>query len=105
MQNLILILALASLAEALTEYFFAPWVQALPGQWVKEAPKYIALCIGVLLAYNFRADLFALFGFASRTPEIGYMLTGVLIGRGSNYVNDFVTRYFQKPEPPIVPPR
>lgn len=89
------ILALAAIAEGLTEYIF--------GEWVQRWTKYIALAVGVLLAINFQLDLFAmLFGLKSTIPLAGIVLTGVLLGRGSNFIHDFVSRFLPGTEQPVL---
>lgn len=79
-------MALAFLAESLTEYFFAP---------TKLAPYalYIAPAVGVFLAVNFQVDLFAVFlGLHGLVPYSGPVLSGVMFGRGSNWLHDFLKR-------------
>ncbi|MDD3767005.1 MAG: hypothetical protein PHF89_07440 [Eubacteriales bacterium] len=46
--------------------------------------------IGVLVAINFQIDVFEMVGFSSTIPYMSKILTGIVIGRGSNYVNDFL---------------
>jgi len=50
----------------------------------------VAIALGVLVAIAYKLDLLALVGMVSNIPYIGYVLTGVLISRGSNYVFDLV---------------
>lgn len=88
MQAVGLISALAVIIEALIENF---------AQGV--APKYkvwITAAVGVALCVAYGADVLAFLGYVSNFPYvggyIGQVLTGFLIGRGSNYINDVVTR-------------
>lgn len=79
-------LILAFLAESLTEYLF--------GTWVKVYTKYVAVATGVALALNFRTDFFEEFlGLTSYFPYVGCILTGVLLGRGSNWLHDLWKRF------------
>jgi hypothetical protein len=38
------------------------------------------------------ADLLATLGYVALVPYVGAALTGLMIGRGSNYVNDLISR-------------
>ena len=54
---------------------------------------YISLILGVLLALNWRADLFMAIGIDSAAlPYVGSILTGIVIGRGANFAHDLVNR-------------
>jgi hypothetical protein len=123
--NLTLILLLAFLAEGLTEYFARPFFPNLPkpepeppplappdidGTSVPPPPavrfspmwlRYVSMLVGIGLALAYRADLLLWFGFPAWHPAIGMVLTGILIGRGSNYMHDLVDRYFQPTPKPL----
>jgi hypothetical protein len=94
-------LLLAFLAEGTTEYLFAtPLTRVLPNADTRSAVvRYIALAVGVGLAFGYGLDVFRVLvpGLTPVQPWVGVLLTGVLIGRGSNYLNDFATRFFVKP--------
>lgn len=79
-----LILFLVILVEGLIEHFGAP----LPD----KAKPYAAAVLGMLLCLAYGADLPALLGFDALWPYIGSVLTGLVISRGSNYVNDLISR-------------
>jgi len=97
------ILILATLAESLVEYLIRPLVKP----WVEgESPpnaraqalrdlglRYIAAGIGMVLCVLYQADLLASFGLASPWPMAGQLLTGLIIGRGANFVHDFASRW------------
>jgi len=85
MENVIGILFLATFTEGLVEYLFGKDGATQPYL------KYIALAIGVVLAIAYSVDLLALVGLQSGIPLISYVVSGIVIGRGSNYVNDVVT--------------
>ena len=97
------IFVLAFLAETLTEYFARPFIrpETLPGnghserRWVIPAYvlRYLAALVGIALAIAYRADVLALFGLVAWTPWIGYVVTGLIIGRGANYLSDVVGRW------------
>lgn len=50
--------------------------------------KWAALALGAALAIAYNVDLLAQFGLVSTIPFVGEIVTGVIIGRGSNYVHD-----------------
>ena len=106
------ILALATVVEALTEYLARPIVAAvyralgigpktpqlrLVGEsdpaGSLPALRYVAALVGVGLCWAYRADLLALVGLDARFSLIGYLVTGLLLGRGANFINDFADRW------------
>lgn len=79
------ILALAIFIEGTVEYFLAKEGAHQP------ALKYIAVILGVVLAIAYDVDILSdLAGMQSIVPLIGNVVSGVVIGRGSNVVNDFI---------------
>ena len=102
------IFLLAALVEALVEYLVQPWVkpehaELTPAQELVRtmALRYSAAVIGVVLCIAYTVDILALVGLFSGWPFIGCVLTGLLIGRGANFVNDFVERWIR----PMVQPK
>lgn len=103
------ILVLAGLSEALVEYLISPIVKAReedkepipPGSaglnWRDLVLRYTAAGVGVTLCVVYRADILVFFDLVSPWPWIGYVVTGILIGRGSNFVHDFASRWLTKP--------
>ncbi|MDE2096692.1 MAG: hypothetical protein KGL39_05540 [Patescibacteria group bacterium] len=62
---------------------------------VKSFPKvpgavacYVALGLGVIVAYGFRVDVFSFIGIPAVSGTWGEVATGFLIGGGSNWLND-----------------
>jgi len=86
------VFALAFLCESLTEYFFADPLARLG---IKPAYlRYVAALVGVALALLYGLD--ALQTFLSLSPRIdhlGEVLTGLMLGRGANYVHDFYSKF------------
>ena len=75
-------LVLAYLVESTVEYF-------VPGNGLTPYKKYFAAVVGLLCAFGFNADVFRdIFGITAVHPAIGVFGTGLVIGRGSNYLND-----------------
>lgn len=77
------ILLLATLIEGLITYLFGdadtkPWL------------KYVSLVLGIFAAIAYQIDIPAMFGLASQFTLAGYILSGIIIGRGSNYLNDII---------------
>ena len=102
------ILVLATIAEALVEHLFAPILDAKepnstepePEQvlnWPAVALRYVSVLIGVALCIVYRVDLLACFDLVSPWPWVGWVITGILIGRGSNFIHDFASRWLTKP--------
>lgn len=94
----LVILALAFLSESLTEYFFGDLLSALgiPTSYL----KYIAALVGVALALLYGLDaLRDFFSLSARLPLVGEVLTGLILGRGANYVHDFYRQYIGKGTP------
>lgn len=79
------IFLLATFVEGTVEYLFAK-----EGVVSQPVLKYIALALGVVLAIAYNVDLLATVGMTSIVPLVGNVVSGVIIGRGSNYVNDMV---------------
>jgi hypothetical protein len=100
------ILLLAAIVEALTEYLARPIVAKVYQLLGASAPsdelpalRYIAAAVAVALCFLYRADLLAILGLDARYSWVGYIVTGMLIGRGANFVNDFAGRWLRPPAP------
>lgn len=85
MENIVGILFLATFVEGLVTYLFTKEGKTQP------VLKYVALAIGVVLAIAYQIDLLAMVGLFSNIPLVSYIISGIVIGRGSNYVNDAVS--------------
>jgi hypothetical protein len=98
---------LSFLVESMVEYLlgtpFDKVEKLKPWKW---ALQYVAVLAGVGLAMYYRLDLVALIavlgekigliavGLDQPTP-VGMALSGMVIGRGANYLHDFVSRYLK----------
>lgn len=78
---------LAVLVEGTLTHIFGEDSQIKP-EWL----RYFALILGIGAAVAYQLDLLAALGLPAAYPLIGYIATGLIIGRGSNYVNDFITK-------------
>ena len=98
MKNELLVLAgsfaLAFLTEAFVEYFIGQVMDRFP----KVAPfkwllMYVSAIVGVALAIYYQLDLIALI-ISQDVTIVGMVLTGLAIGRGSNFLHQFVSQFF-----------
>jgi len=95
------ILVLAAVGEALVEHLVKPIVDAADSSgappagldWRALVLRYISAALGVGLCLLYRADLLLLLQLQPPWPWVGFVITGLLIGRGSNFVHDFATRW------------
>lgn len=54
--------------------------------------KIVSIVLGVVVAIGFGVDLFAMFGLTSTIPYLGTVLSGLLMSRGANYINDILAK-------------
>jgi len=96
MDTIALVLVLAVTAEALVEYAksagrMIAQRQRDGGGWFRPGvTQLLVIGLSVALCSLAGADLYAGLGVRLRTPEAGYVLTGILCSRGANYVSDLV---------------
>lgn len=92
-QIVVLALALAFMAESMVEYIFGEvadhFEKIAPYKWLL---MYIALAAGVGMAFWYQVDLISLIT-GDGVTVLGNILTGLAIGRGANFVHDFVSTY------------
>lgn len=81
----VIIGVLATFVEGTVEYLF--------GKIEKIQPfiMYIALGLGVAVCIAYKIDILAQLGVSSGVPFVGEAISGLIVGRGSNYANDFIT--------------
>lgn len=100
---------LAFLVESLVEYVFGQAFSHVPAlQPYSWLLVYIPMAVGIGGAFMYGFDLLYLLGnwlevdwpTLAAPSNLGMVLTGMAIGRGSNYLHDLVTRFFVKPKPP-----
>lgn len=99
------ILFLAFLAEGLVEYLFVPLAekQTIKPELTPLLTRYVAVLLGIGLAFAFRADVLATIGLPAAWQPLGHLITGIMIGRGSNYMNDVLDRFTLSSAPRIDP--
>lgn len=81
------IVVLATFIEGLITYVFGESSESSTRPWV----RYVALVVGIAAAIAYKIDILAMAGLTAAYPYVGYVVSGLVIGRGSNYVNDFVS--------------
>lgn len=84
---LVVIIAFATLNESMIEYLFGS---------VKQLRPYlplIALGTGVFLTFTYQINIFSvLLGIESNSPFLDFLLSGFIISRGSNFINDIAQK-------------
>ena len=92
MEGFILITVMAIVVEAVIEYAKTIGKGFAAGEWKVAITHLAAIVLGVFLCLLTGADLFGLVGITFTWRWLGYILTGIIISRGANYVSDFVKR-------------
>ena len=112
---MVVALFLGFMIEALVEYLIAPWFDNFPKftKW-KWLQMYVAMAVGLVAAFIYQLDLVNLLSrFLSETTgsgefipitTFGLIITGIAIGRGSNFLHDIFTKFFTKNATEIVDP-
>lgn len=93
--------SLAFLVESMTEYLFGilfdKFVAMKKFKWTLQ---YLSAGAGVGLCFHYQLDLMAFMqntaSVAAPPTAVGLVLTGLVIGRGANFVHQFVSQYFPK---------
>lgn len=91
MKGLVLIMAIAILVEAMVEYLKSILKMITERQYKVAIIQMFTIAIGILFAYLFKLDLFRALDIEVNQVA-GMILTGIIISRGSNYVNDLVSK-------------
>lgn len=86
MENLIGIVLLATMVEGLITYLFGE----SPEGTTRPYLRYVSLALGVVAAVAYQVDIPAMVGLVSPLPFVSYVVSGLVIGRGSNYLNDIL---------------
>lgn len=107
--TLFIIFILSSIVETLVEAFFSDFFLKIPAlipyQWTQ---KYIAWIVAVAGAFIYQFDVLYIIGvylseaFKVSSPvpltAYGVFLTGIAIGKGSNYLHELILKAIKKPE-------
>ena len=98
-------LFLAFVVETLVEAVIAPIVDHVaalkPHRWLL---MYVGIGVGVFAAFLYQLDVVYVFAlFAARVTEVeplvpmtgfGIAVTGIAIGKGSNYIHQLISKFF-----------
>jgi len=91
--KLLAVFLLAFVAEAMTEYLFSEPLNRFQGGRYCFMLKYIACAIGIGFCVGYRIDILEMVaGLEPTAPWIGWIISGAIIGRGSNFLNDVIDR-------------
>ena len=95
-QILAVSLVLAFLTESMVEYIFGTAADRVPKlkplRWMLI---YVAMVVGIGLSLFYQLDLIALISKQEPTV-VGYIMTGLVVGRGANYLHGIVSEYILK---------
>ena len=84
---LAVVFAFSTLNESIIEYLFG----SIEG--LRPYLPLLALTTAVLLTFIYQINIFtSLLNLQSNSPFLDFLLSGFIISRGSNFVNDFVRR-------------
>lgn len=94
----------AFLIESMTEYLFGILVDCFPKlDPGRKALPFIPLFLGVMVMFYYNIDLVAV--MVNLLPEqhmennpIGIVFTGMMVGRGANFIHQLMSTYFPKKE-------
>ncbi|MBI2600037.1 hypothetical protein HYW43_03935 [Candidatus Daviesbacteria bacterium] len=88
--SLVAVLVFSILSEAIIEYLFGNMER------LKPYLPLLSLAVSILLVFTYQVSIFNLmFGLQSNSPFLDFLLTGFLVSRVSNYLNDFVQKFFE----------
>ena len=97
MENLIGIVFLATFVEGLITYLFGKQTEEMPPRpWL----KFVSMALGIALSIAYSIDLLVMVGLESVFPMVGFVVSGVIIGRGANYLNDIFSLIKGVSKPP-----
>lgn len=83
-----IVLVFAALNESIIEYIFGSVTQLRP-----YLPL-ISLGFGIMLAFSYQINFFsAVLDIENSSPFVDFLLSGFIISRGSNFLNDFVQKF------------
>jgi len=99
-----LILA-AAIVEGVVEFVFSPAMEAMfPKDEEGNARlrtlllTFIAIVLGISIALDYGFGLLKTFNLPVKFPILDNILTGILIGRGSNFMHQFVSKFIPATE-------
>lgn len=98
LEQLLIVFALTFFCESFVEYVFGTAFDKVPKLVpYKWTLMYVAMAAGVGLAFYYSIDLISMLPPGSGVTPVGIILSGLAIGRGSNFLHQFVSQFFPKP--------
>ncbi len=85
------VFVLAFLLESLLEYVAGLWWVPGTEEQRKQVVPLVGMVLGVVLCFGFNQDIMGAFGL--NAPILGKVLTGVIVGRGSDYLHQFEAKF------------
>lgn len=91
MDALSLVMLLAVVVEKVVDLFktLVYALTFLPDKFRPLTLELISLGTGILLAYETQVDALGLIGIQTQNALVGVIITGLVIGKGSNFAHDF----------------
>ena len=87
---IVLYVTIAVVIETLVEFLVAPVLDRVGRSWLLP---YAACLFGIVFSFAYRLDILrALLGIVPVHPIIGHLVTGLALGRGSNFIHDLFGR-------------
>ncbi len=97
LQTVVIIVFAAAVGEGINEFFVLPWLDAVKGRWNETARIQVyrmwSGLVGVGIAWELNLDVFALLSANPLHPIVGNILTGLLLGRGSNWLHELLKKF------------
>lgn len=90
MENLLIIVMIALIAESVWETLKMTWQEGKV-----SIDRIGALVVALVLSIGVRLDILSLLGINTTIPLLGVILTGILISRGSNFIHDLLVKIGQ----------
>lgn len=98
---------LSTFVEGFVEYVFNVATGSIDNENInpnlakrlKPYTHYVALVLGVVVAIAYKVDIPSMFGLTTNFGIVNWIISGIAIGRGSNYLNDLISKVRQRPSP------
>lgn len=82
------------LAFAILVQFLVDRIKAIVGEKVMgyvKAPVWAA-ALGILFAFLFGLDVFAMFGYTAQLPALAYIITGLILSAGAAPIHELIEK-------------
>lgn len=91
MDALSLVMLLAVVVEKVVDLFktIVGSIPFLPDKFRPLTIELISLATGIFLAYQTQIDALSLIGIQTQNKSVGVIITGLVVGKGSNFAHDF----------------